>query len=78
MPRPKGAPKVKMTKRDHPETRKHRIAVRSTITGRSNPLVGVSDAVLMANSQSARAARLAEREWKRSLSKRQRRALRAA
>jgi hypothetical protein len=64
---------VKMTKRDPAETRKHRIAVRSTITGRSNPIVGISDAVLLANGQSAKAARLAEREWKRTLSKAQRR-----
>jgi hypothetical protein len=63
---------------DSAEVYKHRRAVRPIITGRSNPVVGISDAVLLANTISARAARQAERQWKRSLSRGQRRKLRAA
>jgi hypothetical protein len=58
--------------------RKHRIAMRPTFTGRSNPVHGISDAVLIATAASSKAARQAEREWKRTLSRGQRRKLRAA
>lgn len=69
---------MKARKPDGRAERKHRIAMRSTFTGRSNPTTGISDAVLLANGQSAKAARQAEREWKRTLSRGQRRKLRAA
>lgn len=60
------------------QERKHRLAMRSTFTGRTNPVVGVSDYVRVSNTQSAKAARQAERKWKRSLTRGQRRTLRAA
>lgn len=58
---------------------KHRKAVQPVFTGRYAPkIVGVSDAVLMSTTASAKAARQAEREWKRTLSRGQRRKLRSA
>jgi hypothetical protein len=68
---------AKMVKPDNAEVRRNRIAVRATFTGRSNPMVGVSDAVLLSNRLSSQAARQAEREWKRTLSRGQRRKLRS-
>ena len=67
---------MKARKPDQAEVYRHRKAVRPIFNGRSNPVVGISDAVLLANGQSAKAARQAEREWKRSLSRGQRRKLR--
>jgi hypothetical protein len=67
---------MKARKPDQAEVYRHRKAVRPIFNGRSNPVVGISDAVLLANGQSAKAARQAEREWKRTLSRGQRRKLR--
>lgn len=53
------------------EHRSHGAKLRGTIMGVPAPkLVGVSDAVLMANNQMARDARRAEIEWKRTLRRR--------
>lgn len=71
-------PSVKAVRPDNAEVYKHRRAVRSTFNGRSNPISGISDAVMLASTVSAKAARQAEREWKRSLSREQRRKLRSA
>lgn len=65
-----------MHRPDNAEVRRNRLAVRATFTGRSNPVHGISDDVLLSNTVSSRAARQAEREWKRSLSRGQRRKLR--
>jgi len=70
-------PRMKAVKPDSAEVRKHRKAMRSTFNGRSNPIVGISDAVLLATTASSRAARKAEQEWKRTLSRGQRRKLRS-
>ena len=70
---------AKATRNDESaEVRKHRKAVRPTFNGRSNPVHGISDAVLLATTVNSRAARLAEREWRKSLSRGQRRKLRSA
>lgn len=69
---------MKARKPDQPEVYRHRRAVRTIFTGRTNPIHGVSDTVMLSNTISAKAARQAEREWKRSLSKGQRRKLRTA
>jgi hypothetical protein len=69
---------MKARKPDHAEVYKHRKAVRPIFSGRSNPIHGISDAVLLSNTVSAKAARQAEREWKRTLSRGQRRKLRSA
>ena len=71
-------PSVKARRPDNAEVYKHRKAMRSTFNGRSNPISGVSDTVMLATTVGAKAARQAEREWKRTLSRGQRRKLRAA
>lgn len=60
---------------ENAEVRKHRKAMRSTFNGRSNPVVGVSDAVALATSQNARSARRAEKAWLRTLSRAEKRTL---
>jgi hypothetical protein len=67
------------SKRKRMDEWKHRKAVQPVFTGRFAPkIVGVSDTVLMSTTASAKAARQAERNWKRTLSKGERRKLRSA
>jgi len=66
---------MKARRPDSAEVRKHRLAMRPTFNGRTNPIVGISDAVQLATTASSKAARKAEQEWKRTLSRGQRRQL---
>jgi hypothetical protein len=62
-------PRMKAVKPDSAEVRKHRKAMRSTFNGRSNPIVGISDAVQMSTTELSRSAHRAEKVWLRSLTR---------
>lgn len=71
---------MKANRGDSKEMRRHRIKMRSAFNGVAapNPHKGMSDVVAVATRQNAAAARRAEAAWIKSLSRKERRYLRAA